>query len=117
MTTKKFPNHLSKFIDEHLRNVSYYSQLLNGEVKLTSEDVTADERAARMGEVERIMKAIEHIYNNLDYEKKEFVRLYYHSPEKQTVKSVTRKLFISEKTGLRWKREIAILISRQLGWV
>lgn len=117
MSKKKMPNVLSKFIDYNIRQLPYYSKLLSGELELTRNDGAAVYRVKRMEEMARIVNAIETEYNQLDAEKKEFVRLYYFSETEMTIGGVSQRLFISGRTGARWKGSFGKSIAIRLGWL
>jgi len=114
---KKLSLHLSKFIDENIKQLSHYSKLLNGEIELTWEDGTAVQRDIRINEIARIVKAIEEEYNRLEGEQEKFMQLYYFSPNTLTIDGASQQVHISGQTGRRWKKEFVHSIAVRLGWL
>lgn len=71
----------------------------------------------RLMELERIAYAIETVYNTLDNEYRELVRVYYWTrPQTLTWDGIAMKLNVSRRTALRRRKEIVQAIGERLGW-
>jgi len=71
----------------------------------------------QLQEMERIAKAIEHVYNVCDAERKELIRIkYWAKPQKLTWEGIAAELHISRATAFRWRDEIIQALSERLGW-
>lgn len=68
-------------------------------------------------EMQRIVKAIEHVYNMCDNERKNLIRVkYWSKPQKLTWDGIAEELHISRATAFRWRDEILQAICEKLGW-
>lgn len=71
----------------------------------------------RMDSMEKIIKAIEHVYNNSNNEKKKLIQLrYWQKPTLYTWEGIALKLNISRITAIRWRTETIYQIGERLGW-
>lgn len=71
----------------------------------------------QLQEMERIAKAIEHVYNMCDDERKELIRLkYWAKPQTLTWEGIAAQLHISRATAFRWRDEIIQALTEKLGW-
>ena len=76
----------------------------------------ADDR--RLMELERIAYAVETVYNQLDDEYKELVRIrYWTKPQTLTWEGIALHLNVHKRTAMRWRKEIVIAIGEKLGWI
>src|SRR5690606_2784502 len=71
----------------------------------------------RIEQLERIVEAIEAVYEALPREKQELVRLkYWTKPQTLTWEGIALKLHVSRATALRWRDEIVYAVAERLGW-
>lgn len=71
----------------------------------------------RLIQLERIVSAIEQVYNNLPPEKQKLVDLkYWTKPQLRTWEGISQKLNISRRQALRWRDRILYEIAKRLGW-
>ena len=71
----------------------------------------------RIEQLERIVDAIEAVYERLPKEKQELVRLkYWTQPQTLTWEGIALKLHVSRRTAINWRDEIVYAIAERLGW-
>ena len=72
----------------------------------------------RLMELERIAYAIETVYNTLDDEYRELVRVYYWTrPQTLTWDGIALQLNVSRRTALYRRKQIVQAIGERLGWL
>jgi len=83
----------------------------------TGETATLLATHRRIEQLERIVEAIEAVYEALPREKQELVRLkYWTKPQTLTWEGIALKLHVSRATALRWRDEIVYAVAERLGW-
>ena len=71
----------------------------------------------RIEQLERIVDAIDSVYNRLPEEKQKLVKLrYWSKPQKLTWDGIAGRLHISKRQAFRWRDEIVYAIASKLGW-
>lgn len=71
----------------------------------------------RIEQLERIIDAIESVYNSLPEEKQKLVRLkYWTKQQKLTWDGIASKINISRRQALYWRDEVVYRIAELLGW-
>lgn len=71
----------------------------------------------RLMELERIAYAIETVYNMLDNEHRELVRLYYWTkPQTLTWDGIALRLNVSRRTAIYRRKQIVQAVGERLGW-
>lgn len=72
---------------------------------------------ARLHYLERVVDAIEEVYNRLPEPKREFVKVkFWTQPQRLTAVGICQKLGISDRTYSRWRSQIVSDIAEILGW-
>ena len=83
----------------------------------TGETATLLATHRRIEQLERIVEAIEAVYEALPREKQELVRLkYWTKPQTLTWEGIALRLHVSRATALRWRDEIVYAVAERLGW-
>lgn len=83
----------------------------------TGETATLLATHRRIEQLERIVEAIEAVYEALPREKQELVRLkYWTKPQTLTWDGIALKLHVSRRTAINWRDEIVFAIAERLGW-
>lgn len=68
-------------------------------------------------EDQRIIAAIEHVYNICDDDRKKLIRLkYWTRPQTKTWEGIAQDLNVSRRQAFRWRDEIVQAIGEKLGW-
>lgn len=73
-------------------------------------------------QLERIVQAVEEVYNSLPNEYKRLVELRYWTSrkykweQKMTWERIAKEIHVSERQALRWRDEIVYAIAEKLGW-
>lgn len=68
-------------------------------------------------EDQRIVGAIEHVYNICDEERRKLIGLkYWTRPQTKTWEGIAQELNVSRRQAFRWRDEIVHTISEKLGW-
>ena len=71
----------------------------------------------QLQELERIARAIEHVYNVCDKERKDLIQLkYWTKPQTKTWDGIALELSVSKRQLYRWKDEIIQAVGEMLGW-
>lgn len=72
---------------------------------------------AKLVHLERVIDAIEEVYNRLPEVKREFIRVkYWTQPQRLTLVGICQELSISESTYKRWRRQFVEDVAKILGW-
>ncbi len=83
----------------------------------TGRTVSALESDVLLQNLNRIVYVIEYVYEGLDDEKKELVKLmYWTRPQTLTLPGIALKLNVTDRTVRRWKKEIIYIIAALMGW-
>lgn len=71
----------------------------------------------RLDQLERIVKAIDQIYQELPDDKKKLIKLkYWTKPQTKTWEGIAQEINISRRQALRWRNEIVFAIADAIGW-
>lgn len=71
----------------------------------------------QLQELERIKRAIEHVYNICDKERKDLIQLkYWTKPQTKTWDGIAVELNVSKRQAYRWRDEIIQTVGEMLGW-
>ncbi|MBD7985314.1 hypothetical protein H9649_12010 [Sporosarcina sp. Sa2YVA2] len=109
--------HLLKVLDQHVRNIPYYSRLVGGEEKLPKNYGSYVEQLTRIDEANRIIKAAEEAFNELEPRKKSLISLYYFEDKEPTLGASAELSEFSKSGAGRAKKDYLWLIARKLGWI
>lgn len=72
---------------------------------------------AKLMHLERVVDAIDEVYNRLPEPKQELIRVkYWTSPQRLTTIGICEELGISERTFRRWRTQIVEEVAEILGW-
>lgn len=72
---------------------------------------------ARLHYLERVVDAIEEVYNRLPEPKQELIRVkYWTQPQRITTVGICEEIGISERTYRRWRMQVITEIAEILGW-
>lgn len=83
----------------------------------TGEKATLLATHRRIEQLERIVEAIEAVYEALPSEKQELVRLkYWTKPQTLTWEGIAMQLHVSARQAMRWRDEIVYAIAERIGW-
>ncbi|MCM3637739.1 hypothetical protein M3152_08395 [Sporosarcina luteola] len=109
--------HLLKVMDDHVKNVPYYTKLISGEVELGKEYGAYVEQIRRIEEVKRILDAVQDAFNELDKLRIPFITLYYFGGRGVTVEAAGQRVGASRSSAVRWRRDFIEAICKKLGWI
>lgn len=71
----------------------------------------------KLEQMERIVNAIDRVYESLPAERKELVRLkYWTKPQTLTWDGIARELNVSRRQAIRWRDDILHSIADRVGW-
>lgn len=71
----------------------------------------------RIEQLEKIVEAIEAVYEALPEGKQKLVRTkYWTKPQTLTWEGIAQKLHVSRRTAINWRDEIVFAIAERLGW-
>jgi RinA family phage transcriptional activator len=83
----------------------------------TGRTATALTDDLKLETLERIVTAIEFVWQGLTDEKKKLVKLYYWTrPQTLTWDGIALELNVSKMTASRWRKEIVISVAQFTGW-
>lgn len=77
--------------------------------------VIARLQSKQIRRLETTLSAIESVYENLNPEKQEFLRVCFWE-RKYTIVGLASKFNISRRTAIRWKNEIIVLVAKEFGY-
>lgn len=71
----------------------------------------------QLQELERIARAIEHVYNICDKDRKDLIQIkYWTRPQTKTWDGIAIELNISKRQAYRWRDEVILSVGEMLGW-
>lgn len=71
----------------------------------------------QLAEMERVARAVEHVYNSCDPDRKKLIRIkYWTKPQMLSWEGISTELNVSRATAFRWRDEIVQALAEKLGW-
>jgi len=71
----------------------------------------------RLEQMERVVEAIETVYDEVSEDKKRLIELkYWTRPQILTWEGIAQKLHVSRNTAINWRNEIVLAIAKLVGW-
>lgn len=68
-------------------------------------------------EMEKMVQAIEEVYDTYDKRHQEFIRTFYWArPQRLTIDGIAEKLYVSRSEVFRFRHRIVFRLAKELGW-